>query len=77
MNLNEIICGLVGHKPFRPQNKKKWRRDCLRCGKVLVAHNPHPNPAPYKIEPASITLNDNATTDLTIGIINGIIKEER
>jgi len=54
MNLNEIICGLVGHKPFRPKNKKKWRRDCKRCGKKLVAHNP--TPAPYKVEPDPIAL---------------------
>ena len=54
MNLTAIICGLVGHKPYHPPRKHKWHIWCARCHKELVVHNPHPTPAPYKVEPAVV-----------------------
>jgi len=51
MSVKEIICGLVGHKPIRRPRKHKWHIWCSRCNKELVAHNPKPKPAPYKVEP--------------------------
>jgi len=56
MSIKEIVCGLVGHVPSTRPRKHKWHLFCSRCNKELVAHNPEPKVAPYKVEPDPIAL---------------------
>ena len=56
MSIKEVVCGLIGHQPYRPLEKHKWHLFCKRCGKELVAHNPRPKVAPYKVEPDPLAL---------------------
>jgi len=57
MNLKGIICKIRGkHIPYHRPHQHKWHLWCRLCGKELVAHNPEPKVAPYKVEPDPIAL---------------------